>query len=33
MKISKKISDSIELNFSKIARKMNKKKKFFIRWV
>ena len=29
MKISKKISDSIELNFSKIARKMNKEKKIF----
>ena len=29
MKISKKISDSIELNFSKIARKMNREKKIF----
>ena len=29
MKISNKISDSIELNFSKIARKMNREKKIF----
>ncbi len=29
MKISKKISDSIELKFSKIARKMDKEKKIF----
>ena len=29
MKISKKISDSIELNFSKIAKKMNNEKKIF----
>ena len=32
MKISKQISDSIELKFSKIAKAMNKKERFIILW-